>query len=77
MSREGRKAGEGNRKFLNLNSRGEQGRLMQNIHRKFDCLISWEKLPVQEKPSLFYGTAVLQFQVFWAMLVGVLVEYWL
>lgn len=39
MSREGRKAGEGNRKFLNLNSRGEQGRLMQKIHRRFDCSV--------------------------------------
>lgn len=39
MSREGRKAGEGNRKLLNLNSRGEQGRLMQNIHKRFDCSI--------------------------------------
>lgn len=45
-SREGRKAGASNKKFLNLNSRGEQGRLMQNIYRRFDCSMSWEKLLV-------------------------------
>lgn len=73
-NREGREAGEGDRKFLNLN-RGEQGRLMQNIHRRFDCSTSREKLLVQEKSSLFCGTTVLQFQVFWVMLVGVLVEH--
>lgn len=54
MNREGRRAGEGSRKFLNLSSRGKQGKLMQNIHRSFDCSTSWESYLYRKRTACLW-----------------------